>query len=196
MKKRWKSLTPYITFIMMILIFNISYPVHIELSGVLIQPENPDFCEKVIIELDGSYHLNLLTHDEYSGYFRISNDNLTQIKELKFPIAVGADFEDAESDLEYSLRGENLSEEEKAKVLDELKVYIGGRVLSKRFLRRICVVVPSVKKYDDGRICWHYGDPYNGKSNFIVAGANSYDEAVRILNASYGHFVQFINEED
>ncbi len=190
MRTGWKTLIPYIAMIMAILIFNVPYPVHRELSGVLIQLENPDSYEEVTVELDGSYHLNWLAHDEYKGYFRISNEKLTQMKELKFPIAVGVDFEDAESDLAYDLRGENLSEKEMEKILEDFKEYNGGRVLSKRFLRRICIAVPSVTKYDDGRVSWDYGDPYNGKGNFIVMGANTYDEAVQILTGSYGDFVQ------
>ena len=76
MKKIWKSLVPYIAFIMMILIFNVPYPVHTELSGGLIQTENPDFCEKVTIELDGSYHLNWLTHDQCEGKDTANGDHI------------------------------------------------------------------------------------------------------------------------
>ncbi|MCI5687697.1 MAG: hypothetical protein MR303_04260 [Emergencia sp.] len=189
MKHKKGTLIPYIILIILLLIFNVPYPVHRELSGVLIQLENPDFCERVTIELVGSYHLNWLTQDEYSGYFRISNDNLTQKKELVFPIEIEADFEDAESDLEFNLQGEKLSKQEMEKVQDNLW-HNGGRVLSKRFLRKICIVVPSPEKYDDGRMSWDYGDLSNGKGTIIVMGADTYEEAAAVVAKSYGTSVK------
>ena len=105
MKNRCRKALPYIALVILLLIFNVPFPVHRELSGILIQTKNLDFCEKVTVKLDGSYHLNCLTHDEYKGYFRISNDVLTLKKELLFPVAVGVVFDEADSDLEYNLKG-------------------------------------------------------------------------------------------
>lgn len=190
MKKRCRKALSYIAIVILFLIFNVPVPVHREISGVLIEPDNPDFCEKITIELDGSYHLNWMNHDKYRGYFRISNDALTKRNELLFPIAVGADFDEAESDLQYDLEDENLSKEELMKVQDGFKWYDGGRVLSKRFLRKICIVVASVEKYDDGRVAWDYGDLSNGKCSIIVTGADTYEDAVHILTASYSDVIK------
>ena len=191
MKNRCRKAPPYIALVILLLIFNVPFPVHRELSGILIQTKNLDFCEKVTVKLDGSYHLNCLTHDEYKGYFRISNDVLTLKKELLFPVAVGVGFDEAESDLEYNLKGENLSKAELERIMDdELKRYIGGRVLSKRFLRKVCIVVPSVESYDGGGMSWNYGDLSNGKCKVIVTGADTYEDAVGILTASYGDAIK------
>ncbi len=46
MKHKKGTLIPYIIFIILLLIFNVPYPVHRELSGVLIQLENPEFVRK------------------------------------------------------------------------------------------------------------------------------------------------------
>ena len=190
MKKRCKKALPYIVIIVLLLIFNVPFPVHREIFGVLIQPDNPDFCEKITIELDGWYHLNWLTHDKYRGFFRISNDDLTKRNELLFPIAAGADFDEAESDLQYDLEAEKLSKEELTKVQDGLKWYNGGRVLSKRFFRKICIVVASAEKKDDGSVVWDYGDLSNGKCSIIVAGADTFEDAVNILTISYGDAIE------
>ena len=112
-------------------------------------------------------------------------------KELLFPVAVGVGFDEAESDLEYNLKGENLSKAELERIMDdELKRYIGGRVLSKRFLRKVCSVVPSVESYDGGGMSWNYGDLSNGKCKVIVTGADTYEDAVGILTASYGDAIK------
>ncbi len=62
--------------------------------------------------------------------------------------------------------------------------------MSKRFLRKVCVVVPTVENFDDGRMSWHYGDLSNGKGTLIVMGASTYEEAVSIATGSYGKLIK------
>lgn len=64
-------------FIILILLYNISWNISREVNGVMIKLDDSSFLEPITVKLEGTYDVNCLCKDVYKGYIRISNNDLT-----------------------------------------------------------------------------------------------------------------------
>ncbi len=183
MKKKTNrgTLVTWIVIVVILLVLNVPWPVHKELTGIMIKMDDSEFCEEVSIELDKSYYVNFLKEDEYWGYFRLSNDKMTQNEQVAFNLSIGADYEE---DLSYRFY-EKENPWEFAQVCNELGAYESGRLLSKRFLRKICIEVPDYVENGYGI----YDGIEERTGYMIVTGVSNYKEAMNRIDACYSDIV-------
>ena len=183
MKKKTNrgTLVTWIVIVVILLVLNVPWPVHKELTGIMIKMDDSEFCEEVSIELDGSYYVNFLKEDEYWGYFRLSNDKMTQNEQVAFNLSIGADYEE---DLSYRFY-EKENPWEFAQACNELGAYESGRLLSKRFLRKICIEVPDYVENGYGI----YDGIEERTGYMIVTGVSNYKEAMNRIDACYSDIV-------
>lgn len=165
MKRKTVKIVLYIGFIFFLLLYNISWNISREVSGVMIKLDDPSFLEAVTIELQGAYDVNWLCKDVYKGYVHVSNDKLTDYlvdDEMEINVKNGSTitYMYDESDWQFKENGGAF--------------YHCGYLLSKRGLFRLSFKVAQNQGWmSDSGYC-------------IVTGVESYDKAMDILALDYG----------
>ena len=181
MKRRIRTFFLWLLAIAVCAALIIPWPVSRQISAVMIKLDDPDFGEPVTVELDGKYYLNLFSCDEYWGYFRISNDEMTQNYPITFNIAIGADYEES---LVYRFNYYPDSKEYKLSG-NELGRYESGRILSKRFLRKLCIEIPERPDADSES----YAAIEEKRGYVIVTEESDPASALRLLEDHYGELL-------
>lgn len=164
MKCKFRKIALFIGFILLILLYNISWNVSRDLNGVMIKLDDPSFLEPVTVSLHGTYDVNLLCKDVYTGYVQVSNDALTNYivdDTLEINVSNGSTitYMYDESDWQFKENGEAF--------------YHYGYLLSKRGLFKLSLKVAQNQGWkSDTGYC-------------IVTGVESYEKAMRILSLDY-----------
>lgn len=152
-------------FIILILLYNISWNISREVNGVMIKLDDSSFLEPITVKLEGTYDANCLCKDVYKGYIRISNNDLTDYivdDQLEINVENGSPitYMYDKSDWQFKENGEAF--------------YHYGYLLSKRGLFKLSFKVAQNRGWmSDSGYC-------------IVTGVESYDKAMRILAQDYG----------